>query len=622
MANRIIQLFVRSSSSVLKRHNQEIEAKRQTFVENLKNWVTLRCSTEEIKRLEFHIEQLKLIECGYSDLLSARQYFPLASEEPRRRLAAAFRAVTQGLSLLFARLEEEYRTQDHLVAHALQNLVDADGQEFNVNMHIENVLGQLQTICTMDCITNGWMDGDVPVIPALPEVSDDLAEQAKVELLNAGIWRGWQYQDESCRFLGDKLTMRSAHREDNLPTQVKNVIEVSPESTFSIANFVANVINAESGAHSFMEQVTKSDFIALSRAIQTKSADMPGIFLRVNEPKIIRRLNSALSFDILADEQKYGGLTLAQWVRGMSVLHAMQQSNSVLRSGPGSVLYQIREPELVALLKKHDMRGNSAARFLDQMTLRKSSKDLFDAPLIRSTGSDYWVVGGALAITDVVQVMLSLLSTLKADFCGKGKAFEDRVIDFFIKKGMDCQGFTIKIENDEYQYDAVLNLEKHIFIFECKNQVLPLVKPEIISNFVQGLHSYVKQVQRLQQGLEGSRSELVKRFGISAKEKDIVPCVLNSQPFSLPGKMDDVYFCDFPSISQFFESKKRSRCNEAHDNASPFTGHTMLDAELINHFENPTSYMEVAKTVAFEHWCASLGQNTVAFLPRLTQKFI
>jgi hypothetical protein len=55
--------------------------------------------------------------------------------------------------------------------------------------------------------------------------------------------------------------------------------------------------------------------------------------------------------------------------------------------------------------------------------------------------------------------------------------------------------------------------------------------------------------------LERHPDILTEQFGPETADKKIVPCVLNSLPFSMPGMQDGVYFTDWSVIRRFFQGR-------------------------------------------------------------------
>jgi hypothetical protein len=88
----------------------------------------------------------------------------------------------------------------------------------------------------------------------------------------------------------------------------------------------------------------------------------------------------------------------------------------------------------------------------------------------------------------------------------------------------------------------------YVFLFECKNRSLSGFDPVQAYYFGLENRSNAGQVLRLTDALERYPDILTEQFGPEAAGKKIVPCVLNSMPFSLPGMQDGVYFTDWSVI--------------------------------------------------------------------------
>uniref|UniRef100_UPI00403963A0 hypothetical protein n=1 Tax=Variovorax sp. BK018 TaxID=3450241 RepID=UPI00403963A0 len=55
----------------------------------------------------------------------------------------------------------------------------------------------------------------------------------------------------------------------------------------------------------------------------------------------------------------------------------------------------------------------------------------------------------------------------------------------------------------------------------------------------------LEQIKRIVSGLKQHPDILAKHLPEEDRDKEIVPCILNALPYSIPGGLDDVYFYDF-----------------------------------------------------------------------------
>ena len=70
------------------------------------------------------------------------------------------------------------------------------------------------------------------------------------------------------------------------------------------------------------------------------------------------------------------------------------------------------------------------------------------------------------------------------------------------------------------------------------------------------LRSALRQVSRQAHALRSYPDILMERAGIDSTGKTIVPCVLNSLPFSMNGCPDGVYVTDWSALKRFFDDSE------------------------------------------------------------------
>jgi hypothetical protein len=163
-------------------------------------------------------------------------------------------------------------------------------------------------------------------------------------------------------------------------------------------------------------------------------------------------------------------------------------------------------------------------------------------PLIRKndTGANIW------------DIVLSLLGSLGSSFDPKGKAFERYVQSIISGRSLEAKGLTYKLGDTKYECDLAFVWERHLFIFECKNDFLPTFRPRLSHYFWLDMLSAAEQVARIASDLRDNRN-IIEQHLRTDDWDDVYPVVLNAMPFSLPTDVNGVFFFDASALGRFFK---------------------------------------------------------------------
>lgn len=133
-------------------------------------------------------------------------------------------------------------------------------------------------------------------------------------------------------------------------------------------------------------------------------------------------LRQALSIEPTEHRDRYFDLTLVEWLRGYSALRALIQEVAGSDVKAVARVQLMPRRDLVRILQRLGLRGRTAETFIKHAPLCRSSRDLFDTPLIAVEDDQILLYGPGLAATIPVQAMLSRLSSLKQSFEIRGAA--------------------------------------------------------------------------------------------------------------------------------------------------------------------------------------------------------
>jgi Nuclease-related domain len=236
-------------------------------------------------------------------------------------------------------------------------------------------------------------------------------------------------------------------------------------------------------------------------------------------------------------------------VRGYSALSGWAAER--LAGGNVGILRTTRD-ELVTLLTRLSLTETQAMVFLDAVSFGRTSRDLFDAPLVRASG-EWLLIGPATASPRLARIIPSLLASKRIQLKRKGRAFEERVLAFLKRHNLDARHIRVWREGAEYEFDVVALWERKLFLFECKNHGLSGNDPVEAYHFLQEIVSNARQVQRLVKALARWPEIVSDAFGANAEYDEVVPCILENETYSLPVQVDGVYVYDWSALTRFFK---------------------------------------------------------------------
>lgn len=299
----------------------------------------------------------------------------------------------------------------------------------------------------------------------------------------------------------------------------------------------------------------------LSRMLNNQSIQAHQILSSSKNPMGVEDIEINTSISTLCNilhvkpTTKFGELTIKEWVVCFFSLNMEARNNSRQR------LYM--QEDFKSIFPK---TITSAQRdyFINTMSFKKNTLDMFDAPLIKTISGGIIFLSEFWYATNHVNMFLSITGKNNIKVDKKGKAFEVSIIDFFKRQkklGLDVFEFKIKVDGNEFQYDAIVVWEEYVFIIECKNRSILNTTTNSMKDFVKKADDYIQQVKRLEEFYKSNISIFNEKFKMNLNGKNVVSVVLNALPFSLDSDTEGVYFLDYSILSKFFETKKLGKRN-------------------------------------------------------------
>ncbi|WP_171254315.1 nuclease-related domain-containing protein, partial [Acinetobacter venetianus] len=237
----------------------------------------------------------------------------------------------------------------------------------------------------------------------------------------------------------------------------------------------------------------------------------------------IVQFESLYYVDVEKDKTLYKNLTIKEWINSILALKEIADDQ-------GFTL--IRLDDLFKVLGKYNIPELKNKIVLENFTFKSSSKDLYDTPILKFSNDLILIFPLTMYAPDIISIINSIFSENKLTIEDKGYDFEDYVFNFLEEQMKMIEDFKVskpKFNNQdgEFQYDAIIEWDKYIFIIECKNRSIPNTTAMSLKDFQEKSNEHIDQVSRLRRGLITYPEE----HSIDIKDKIIIPILLNSLPF-------------------------------------------------------------------------------------------
>lgn len=553
--DKLVGLVRRSDALVLKRLNPKAQKNRDKFLDKLAIHLDGKGHPTQAEQVRSHAVRLNEIDGVYQSILGLLSKTKAAALSPELRVSALLDRSNREYIDLLKQMEE-----NHLAGEALDlgkvTIRGEGGNEFNPEDVHELLLATLGSTLGMEAHIHGWYDNTgVLVLPSLPTPTDqDRFAVGSVQML-AAAWRQWQFSERRHRYLDAPL-----ERKDDLVAAwaehgVNRLWDSRPSNDYlELYNNVANARLAERLRQHFTTVLCYSLYEKAVSGIDSEVDLLPNQSVSLHELHGATALSQLLSGDITEDQSEYAGLTLAEWVRGYSVLQDVAQKALQLRE-PDRLTIRFSNIELVELLQRLGLHGGKAQVFIGHATYRKASRDMFDQPLIKLQDGGILLLAISAATSSLPTIILSTLGMLEVNLDGRGKRFEKSMIALLDKQGIKAKNIVCDREGETYDYDVAFVWGDYLFLFECKSRGLSGGDPARAYFFSLGIRKAIKQVKRLAEGLK-RYPDILSTYMPEAVGKEVVHCVVNSLPYATFTENDVLHFADEGGIARFFQQSE------------------------------------------------------------------
>ena len=324
------------------------------------------------------------IDEAYAGLRNLISMEPLAARPPEYRLSAYLEHVADERDTI-AQQVENARSEPR-VGGGL-TLTAPDGSRYGADAAI-NMLVQLTSMnVTLSAYNGKWFDGDDVIrIPPLPELEEGDALLAGASSQTALVWHEWQMVEERVRHYGGELVRLTG---DDVPEpfpQGVTLIDHRPRGVeWEMFDAIANERLGDRLSQTFDEMMAETNLAGQASGIDGATALPPAGLVSVQEGHSGVMLCEFLGLDITRHTTEYGDLTLSEWLRGYAVLQQLaQQSLAGAGSKRARAFPRFGLAELENALQRNGLAGAKARRFLDNASFSRSSRDLYDALIVRA----------------------------------------------------------------------------------------------------------------------------------------------------------------------------------------------------------------------------------------------
>jgi hypothetical protein len=540
----------RSPVLIIQRPNSALELRRDNFLSALQTFASGQGAGPAEKAAAFE-RDVRRIEAGYRGILTALSMSPVATFTPAERVAGLLGTVEQLYRQVVAASDRAMRKGKTF--SPTFTLQDDEGDTFNADGAVSAMVEVMGMTLKMEAYAAGWFDPQGRlVLPGLPTATKELVRLSAVTAELANWWRRWQRTQTRFRYWGGQLIEHHLNSAENGPT---TVVEYQPaDSVAEELDYIANERLNDRLVQTFMEMITQTPLATSGRGIDQPLPIGHGNIISEREGHAAVTLCEILAYDILESQERPGGLRVIEWLRGYAVLHALAEREA--QKAEPIYLPVFDEAQLLKVLERCGLSAKAARVFVKRVTFSRKSWDLFDHPLLRTVNGAYYLFGPAIMPADLARITLSAIANLGVPLSRKGKAFEKDIRRRLeAQPGLSVYAFKAHRGGEEFEYDAVVVWDGYLFVLECKNHSLSGHDPMQAYYFDLQTRSNVGQVQRLVQALKRYPDILEAHIGPHALALEIVPCVVNSLPFAVPGGHDGVYFTDASALKRFFENR-------------------------------------------------------------------
>jgi hypothetical protein len=503
-----------------------------------------------LERLKFHVQDSAFINLIFRRIKDAVGKLDISALSPETQAWSVIDWAGSHLSVLLRRALSPLRKPPFLVRAGASSTYNADGSPIDMDAALGQTEECLRMALSMLAFDQDWWDEEGKLcLPRRRPTDPEQIDKAGGHIYLASIWDLVVGASETLRFWGRKITFGDIPLDNNSPDTFPTLLfdlDLNYGLYFAISRM--RMMQTEIDIQMAKLGVTLPKF--KDPSIQ-QIAMPPSDFVSSGEMATAIMLDMLYHYEL--DSSVFSGaLSPAKLIRGYAVLKRCFERP--LKSAK-TELALLDRAKLERALRNSALTEQETEVFFDTIAFGRDSRDLFDCPVIRSESGEEFLLQGFLQFASLPSVVVSRLGSYKVDFGNKGAVFERQVLELFTENAIPAKELKFWINSDEYQVDVVVVWRNIVFLFECKNFLLPAPSAAQEFHFMESMNEAVDQVLRLKVAVEENPSELPKHFPDVCLNPEIIPVVLNALPFSMNSQLRGVFLYDFSALNRFFAGK-------------------------------------------------------------------
>jgi len=494
-----------------------------------------------------HLADSLVLNAIFSRIKSIVSSLPVSAISPAQQAWSVIDWAVLHLSTLHKRALNPRGEEPLLIRPGVATSTSNDGTPVDIDAMMGAVEQYVRMTLSMLAFENAWWDQDGKLcLPSRGASEEEHVRQAGAHIDLASIWDLVVSASESLRFWGRKIDLTEVETGTG-PGETFRVfvfdLDIDGRLDFLISQM--RVIQLEFDFHMTQMGLALPPF----KNPEDAPVPMPPISYVSADELLTTVLLSTLYHYELDVPDTTDRLCPEKLIRGYAVLKLFFERPF---DKAEFTVIPFDQKRIVSALQNASLSSEEASTFLEFITFGRDSRDLFDCPLIRAESGEIFIFQGFVQFLGLSRAIVSRLNSLSVDFNTKGSAFEREVRDLLLEHGLPAREIKFNIGSEQYQFDAVFPWGEFVFLFECKNYLLPSDSPAQEFHFNEKMSEAVDQVLRLKTALEDNAVELKRAFPESEGAKTIIPVVLNAMPFSMNRQERSVFVYDYSALSRFF----------------------------------------------------------------------
>jgi hypothetical protein len=540
---------------------------RTKMIEDIKSLCAQFGGPKATRYFEFLLRQVEIVELALAEIDSTfdqDDYAALTAEQQAwsvllwaaREMLDVHRQMQTGL--------DNHRKDESVIIDPLTLRVDKEhgyglgaGRVHQLSQTVANTLRML-------CHRNPCDSSGKFTLPPKVETNESNLSAASRIFRLGDVWQDVVDESKYHRFWGGYFDVQEPDEEQKniLPSLENVIVSVKTESErkdeVQIAEYIA------------FNRMQRKQFIVFQEISRSNAKDRvknprveavalaPNELVSELEMATLYILDKVMFFNPIKNTTTFGGLTIVEWLRGYCVLERCYASNiPELSDG----ITQIDVGEFESTLQRAGLASSKAKKFLDRVTFQAGRRDLYDAPLLRTTDGQLFFLSALYRGADIALIISSQIGSQKLNVDSKGKAFEKEALKMFVDAGLVAKSFKFSIGSTQYDCDVALLWDRHLFIFECKNYGLPTDDPADRFFFWNRQVEAMQQVERIAKDLTEHPEIIRQHFGDGITWDKIHAVVLNASFLSFVQSRNGTFFYDASALGRFL---KEGTLNEIH----------------------------------------------------------